>query len=158
MFASDFRRDAREALRKKWLRTSLILLLATLLGATAGITLFETGSGGFEYDMRMMQFGVTLERFRDIMGIVMAVTMAINAISIFIGSLVRVGMFQLADRLIDGEKPRVSMLFPKGVYAKAILLKLLTMLFTTLWSFLFVIPGIIATYRYAMAEYLASYR
>ena len=154
MFASDFRREAREALRKKWLRTSLILLLATLLGATAGITLFETGSGGFEYDMRMLQFGVTLERFRDIMGIVMAVTMVINAISIFIGSLMRVGMFQLGDRLIDGEKPRVSMLFPKGIYAKAILLKLLTMLFVSLWSMLFVIPGIIATYRYAMAEYL----
>ena len=154
MFASDFRRTAREALRGKWIRTALILLLATLLCATAGVTFFETGSGGFEYDMSLMRFGVTLEDFRDIMSIAMTVTMAINVVSIFVGSIVRVGMFQLGDRLIDGEKPRVSMLFPKGIYAKAILLKLLTMLFVSLWSMLFVIPGIIATYRYAMAEYL----
>ena len=154
MFAADFRKMAREALRGKWMRTALILLLATLLGATAGVTLIETGGGGFEYDMSLMRFGITLEKFRDIMGIVMAVTMALNVISVFAGSLVRVGMFQLGDRLIDGEKPRASMLFPKGIYAKAILLKLLTMLFVSLWSMLFVIPGIIATYRYAMAEYL----
>lgn len=154
MFASDFRRMAREALRKKWLRTSLILLLAALLGASSGVTSVELGSGGVEYDMSYLDLGISLEQFRDIVRIGMMIIAALNILSIFVGSLVRVGMFQLGDKLIDGEKPRVSMLFPKGIYWKAVGLKLLTMLFTTLWSLLFVIPGIIASYRYAMAEYL----
>ncbi len=154
MFASDFRREAREALRGKWIRTALILLLAGLLGASAGVTFMDMGSGGMEYDMSLMRFGITLEDFRDIVRVVMAVTMVLNLISVFVGSLVRVGMFRVGECLLDGEKPRVGMLFPKGIYLKAVGVKLLTMLFVSLWSMLFVIPGIIATYRYAMAEYL----
>lgn len=154
MFASDYRREAREALRGNWIRTTLILLLATLLGASAGVTSVDLGSGGVEYDMSLMEYGVSLEQFRDIVRIMLVVLIVLNLISIFIGSLVRVGMFSLGESMFNGEQPRVAMLFPRGIYGKAVGLKLLTMLFVSLWSLLFVIPGIIASYRYAMAEYL----
>ena len=39
------------------------------------------------------------------------------------------------------------------IAAKIILMELLKVIFISLWSFLFVIPGIIAAYRYRLAEY-----
>lgn len=41
-----------------------------------------------------------------------------------------------------------------GMFGRIILLNILTNLFVMLWSLLFVIPGIIAAYRYRMALYL----
>lgn len=53
-----------------------------------------------------------------------------------------------------GEKMPYSSLFDGFAFAgKAILLELVTGIFVVLWSLLFVIPGIIAAYRYSFALY-----
>ena len=39
MYASDYRRIARDALRGKWKKMALFILLAGLLGATGGLSL-----------------------------------------------------------------------------------------------------------------------
>ena len=152
LYTSDFRKMAREALRGKWLRTALILLLAALLGASAGISLMDVDE--MEYDMVYMNLGISLETYRDIISISMGVMLVLNLLSIFVGSLVRVGMFRVGAAVMDGEKPRLGMLFPRGIYWKAVGLKLLATLLVSLWSLLLFFPGIIASYRYAMAEYL----
>jgi len=67
---------------------------------------------------------------------------------------VTVGMAGLGSRVLDGEKPRVSMLFPRGVYWKAVGMNLLRGLLIGFWSLFLVIPGIIAAYNYSMADYI----
>lgn len=57
----------------------------------------------------------------------------------------------------DGETMSINDMF-KGFttdFGKTFLLGLMTSLFTILWSFLFVIPGIIAAYSYSMAFYIS---
>ncbi len=150
--ASDFRKLARTALKGRWLRTGLILLLAALLGASAGIGSVDV-EGNLDYNSSLQSVGISLEAYRTIFGVAMAVMIAVSLVSIFVGALVRVGSFRVCQAVLEGEKPRVGMLFPKGVYWRAVGLKLLSSLLVNLWSLLLVIPGIIASYRYAMAEY-----
>lgn len=70
--------------------------------------------------------------------------LALGIISVFM-KLIRKESYKFED-LFDGFKNYVS----------ALLLTLLTAIFTILWSLLFIIPGIIATYRYAMAFYILN--
>lgn len=60
-------------------------------------------------------------------------------------NLVRQNPFRLED-LFNGFKN----------FTSSFVLFLLTTIFTTLWTFLFIIPGIIARYRYAMAYYILN--
>ena len=77
-----------------------------------------------------------------------------------VGLLVVAGPFVFSWILIikkvyAKEKPEMGDLF-KGFdyFAKALVVYLLKTLYTFLWSLLFIIPGIIKTYSYAMAEYI----
>lgn len=152
-YASDYRKIARTALRGRWLRTALILLLATLLGASMGIGTVDL-EGNLDYNSSLQSVGISLESYRTIVYILLAVTLALSLLSIFVGSLVRVGIYRVGAAVLEGEKPRVGMLFPKGIYWKAVGVNLLTSLLVSLWSLLLIVPGIVASYRYAMAEYL----
>lgn len=65
------------------------------------------------------------------------------------------GYTQYAMRLNRGETAGFSdLLSTFHLAGKIILLQLLTVLFVFLWSLLFVIPGIIAAYRYSQANYI----
>lgn len=60
--------------------------------------------------------------------------------------------------LIEGKRVKFSM-FATGyteAWGKSILLSFLTWIFTILWSFLFVIPGIIKAYSYRMAFFILA--
>lgn len=46
--------------------------------------------------------------------------------------------------------------FKDGRFGATIVMGVLTSIFTFLWSLLFVIPGIVAAYRYAMAPYILA--
>lgn len=63
-----------------------------------------------------------------------------------------VGIIAFFLNLVRRNDPQMSDCFD-GFYefGKSFLLGLLLLLFTTLWTFLFIIPGIIAAYRYSMA-------
>lgn len=163
MKAKDYRARARDALRGKWLKTALIVLLALLLGGSVGVI---TPNMTLNYNMEGNQ-SISAVRPEEIApaseemillamvaGIVVVVVLVMLAYSLFLGSYVRMGLVQLGLKVLDGEQPRLSMLFPSGIYWKAVGLQLVKGLFIVLWSLLFVIPGFIAAYRYAMADYI----
>lgn len=59
--------------------------------------------------------------------------------------------------LVDREEPAIGSLFTYFSYWKtAAATRLLQSLYTLLWSLLFLIPGIIATYSYAMIGYILA--
>jgi len=58
-------------------------------------------------------------------------------------------------KMIRSEQPAFQDLFSAfNMFGRCFLMQLLRSIFTFLWTLLFIIPGIIAVYRYAMAPYL----
>lgn len=180
MKARDFRAQARAALKGKWWITTLLVLLAIILGA-GSLSSFRFGNVDFNFSQNYtdvqnavpaMPYGMTPEMEADISGMEAENLMRIvlpffaalfafaasigMAYSLFLGSWVRVGLVNMLDKLMDGERPRAGMLFREGAYWRSVKLALLRAVFTALWMMLLIVPGIIACYRYAMAEYLLN--
>lgn len=69
--------------------------------------------------------------------------------------VLELGRFETAAALYRGEAPHPSMLFLKmRFFGKALWLAILRAFFTGLWMLLFIVPGVIAFYRYSMAFYI----
>ena len=80
------------------------------------------------------------------------VTLIILALEIFVGSLLEVGgkRFFVLNKT---ENPTVGTIFDafrSGHYVNVVLAMFLKNLFTSLWTLLFVIPGIVKHYEYLM--------
>lgn len=154
MRISDFRAAARAILQGKWLKTAAIVLLAGLLGASVGGTGFSFSDFEVNYSVTPESLGVSAAEFYQVLRTVMLAGLAIVLYALFVGSYVTVGLAGMGSRMLDGENPRVGMLFPRGIYWKAVGMNLMRSLLISLWSLLFVFPGIMASYSYAMADYL----
>lgn len=155
MRTSDYRAAARAVLQGKWLKTAAILLLAGLLGATVGGPGSSISNFDVNYDVSPESIGIVPNaEFYQALSIAMAVAVVIMLYVVFVGSYVNVGLAGLGSRVLDGENPRVGMLFPKGVFWKAVGMNIVRGLLISLGFFLLIIPGIIFTYSYSMADYI----
>lgn len=148
MFASDYRRQAREALKGRWIRTTLLLILAMVLGAGGSV---YGASGSIGSTKVELPAGEPLSKAAVIALIVVAV---IGLWKFFMGSYVNMGLAGMYKRTMEGETPRAGMFFPAGLYWKSLGLSFMSGLFVFLWLLLLIVPGIIASYRYSMAQYL----
>lgn len=169
-YAADFRRIAREALSGKWMIAVLVGLVATLLGGAgsggpelklnidasgahanfqfAGQTIFSTG-GGLNSDIGAFLVGSAI--YITIAAIVMAVVYFV------LGSIISIGYARFNLDLVDRGEPAFETLFGFFSYWKtAAVAKLLQSVCVLLWSLLLIIPGIIATYSYAMTEFILA--
>lgn len=161
MKTRDYRAHARAFLRGNWIKTTAILLLASLLGAHGGISsgFSVSGSGASEQELQLVRNNLQMlpqeywNMLLMIVGIVVVVSLVALLVYIFLGSWVNVGLYNMGWHMMQGEKPRAGMLFVKGIYWKSVRLNLLINIYITLWSMLFFIPGVIAAYRYSMAPY-----
>jgi uncharacterized membrane protein len=158
-FASDFRASARKALSGKWWEAVAAGLLAALLGATgSSVPSFSfsvpTSTGGTgSPTIPEEELAIIMTIFGIAFGIV-----AVVGIALFIlGSIVMPGYAKFNLDLIDGEKPRIGTLFNYfSKWKNALGANLLRTVYTFLWSLLFFIPGIIASYNYAMVPYIVA--
>lgn len=84
-----------------------------------------------------------------------ALQLASFALALFV-SVLTFGFMRYCLRLSRGEKevPVDELVCGFRIFIKVVALNLLTGIFTILWSMLFVIPGIVAAYRYRMAPLL----
>lgn len=169
-YAADFRRIARQALSGKWGIAVIVGLVAVLLGGTgadgpevefnfdgsranasfefAGATIFSTG-GGLGSEISTFLVGSTVYIFFAVL--VMA------AIYFVLGSIVGVGYARFNLELLDRRDPSFEILFAYFSYWKTTAAaRLLQSLYILLWSLLLVIPGIIASYSYAMTDYILA--
>ena len=169
-YAADFRRIAREALSGKWMIAVLVGLVAMLLGGAssggpevklnidasganasfefAGQTNFSTGGG---LDSEIGAFLVGSAIYITLAAIVMAVVYFV------LGSIISVGYARFNLDLVDRGEPGFETLFGYFSYWKTTAIaRLLQSVYILLWSLLFIIPGIIATYSYAMTEFILA--
>ena len=149
MYASDYRRIARDALRGKWKKMALFILLAGLLGATGGLSL-----DGPSVNMQLN--GAARAQWAELLRALATVSAVLGIYQLLIGSWTRVGLYAMCNRVLDGDAPRAGMLFPRCVFWRSVGMNLLRSIYVFLWSMLFVVPGILAAYSYSMADYLLS--
>lgn len=158
LYASDFRRIARESLRGKWALAVGTGFVAGLLGASTTSVGNGGSSGGRDYNG---------ESFREWMNsdiwimlrpwiIALIVTLLVWALVCFIiGGAVTLGYVKFNLNLVDCKEPSFNDLFSQfDRLGAGFCMQFLRGLFVFLWSLLLIIPGIIASYRYAMTPYI----
>lgn len=170
-YASDFRQIARDALRGKWGIAVVAGIIASLLGAISSggpeinFSFNDNGaSAGIEFagqEIYSTGEGLMPELTQLLVGgaIVILIAALVMAAAYFIlGSVIGLGYARFNLGLVDRkESPEIATLFAYFPHWKtSAVAQLLQAVYVALWSLLFVIPGIIAAYSYAMTGYILA--
>ena len=170
-YASDFRSLARNALKGRWTVAVIAGLLAVLLGATATngpeIKLNINDSGADvvlavgDQTIYSIGGGINSDVAGHIVGAATYILLAalVTAVVFFLlGSIMEIGYAKFNLELVDRQKePELGTLFGYFRFWKtAAGAKFLQGLYVFLWSLLFIIPGIVAGYSYAMTRYILA--
>lgn len=169
-YAADFRRIARKVLAGKWAIAVLVGLIAALLGGLGNngpeVKLNVDMSGpnvAFEYaGQTILSTNEGLNSELESLVVGSAVYIAVAAIALAIvyfvlGSIIKVGYARFNLELVDGNEPKFESLFQYfRNWKTTAAAELLQSIYVFLWSLLFLIPGIIASYSYAMTSYILS--
>lgn len=130
----------------------LVCFLATVLGGAVG--------GGSIVRYNLQPDETTLEALpgiRRILTCLAAYATVAGILSFLIGGTVSLGHSRYLLNQFDRRPLSVRDLFSQFYqFGNGFCLHLLTTIYTTLWSLLFVIPGIVASYRYAMAPFILA--
>ncbi len=164
LFAKDFRALARERLRGFWALSIAVALVAMLLGGSVIGNTISFDLSVEEGVQQQLPSNATLEEVLAYIDYVLELMMPLliglgilGIIQFIIGGAVMVGHAQFLLDQFDRKAPQFSVLFSKFKYfGKCFLLHFLTGLFIFLWSLLFIVPGIIASYRYSMAPFILA--
>ena len=169
--AADFRYIAREALKRKWGIAVIAGLIASLLGGLGSdgpevklnIDLSEGANVSFEYAGQTILS--TSGGINDQLGAVLigsAIYIAIAAILLaavyfVLGSVIEAGYARFNLNLVDRTEAKIESLFTYFYNWKTTAAtRFIKTLYCLLWSLLFIIPGIIASYSYAMTGYILA--
>ncbi|MBO6263057.1 MAG: DUF975 family protein [Clostridia bacterium] len=90
--------------------------------------------------------------------IVAAATMLAGVGEFIVAGPLLLGFSMMTIAIVRGNKTGIENLFDgfKTNFVQSLILYILNTIFTALWSLLFVIPGIIAQYRYSMSYYILN--
>lgn len=152
MFARDFRAWARESLQGHWGAAVAVGFVASLLG------------GGWNTIVELSDLNTTVESLnlseflsRDVVAVLMTVSAVMALLTFVLGGVTQFGQCAFHLNLINRREARFSDLFSQFHRIwDGIRMQLVIGLFVFLWSLLLFIPGIIASYRYAMVPYLMA--
>ena len=170
--AEDFRRIARNALTNKWFIAVAVGLVASILGGISG--------GGPELKVNIdgsnisMNFNVAGQTIKSIgtnggvdsevgafilasLPIIIIASLFAAVIYFALGSFIGVGYAKFNLNLVDKKNAAFETLFEYFSHWKTTTIaRLLRALYVFLWSLLFIIPGIVAGFSYAMTDYILA--
>ena len=162
MKAKELRSKAWNALKGRYWWTVLAALVAWIFSAVA---MFGSGSSAASADETNQVADALVQQIESApTGIQTAIfvgcsffTLVAIAIAI-VAPCIRLGYLRFnLDLFTDVEKPSMGLLFSRtGILWKALWLDVLKGLKILAWSLLFVVPGIIAAFRYSQAEYILA--
>ena len=160
MYAADFRAAARRALTGRWLLAVLTGLVAALLGGASGLMEFKVAASNGRV-VGQVQLGLlTLNISPGLWGWLSSMAILALAASFawyVLGSVIQLGYARFNLDLTGGADARLESLFDYFRWFKtAFCARFLTGLFIFLWSLLLIIPGIVASYTYAMVPYILA--
>lgn len=150
MNSSNCRFRARENLAGNWGMSILVAFVAALLGgAIAG--------GSFDLNVDAEVLSQLPPAVLKIITIWTSIASVLGLIQFVVGGPVKLGNCQYLLHQHDKEEMSIHDLFSEfGRWGAGFALNLLTGLFVGLWTMLFIIPGIVASYRYAMAPFILA--
>ena len=176
MYARDYRRIGRESLRGMWPTAILASFVSGLLGCTmygsSWINLNNVVQGNAsvsdmsdtyavaEISDSAIQNFVESDFFMPMMaflGTLLTVLLIYALVCVIIGGAITLGYARFNLNLVDGNQARAGDVFSNiGRVGAGICMWFWRGLYITLWSLLLVIPGIVATYSYAMVPYIMA--
>ena len=167
----DFRAAARRALRGFWLMAIAVTFVTSLLGGVAVSGGFPGGSRT-EIDMEELQalpdaegnplveMVAYMNQYNESHPYVAATARFLGvlaAVQLLVGGPVMLGYIRFKLHRLDGEEAKFSDLFSCfDRFLEGLWMRIRTLLQIILWTLLFIIPGIVAAYRYAMVPYLMA--
>jgi len=162
--AFDFRKTAREALAGKWWLALITGLIASVLGGVAKsgpqikLELSTESGANFNFIGRNFALDPALISFIASAAVIIVLVALVFGVAYFIlGSFVAVGYAQFNLDLVDGKDAEPGTLFSYYKnWATTSVSALLRTVYIFLWSLLFIIPGIVASYSYAMTDYILA--
>lgn len=150
MTASDYRARAREILSGKWGMAILVTLVASLLG---GILVGASFSLELDLDEELLRYIPKV--VRTYLAIAASIGGILGFVTFIIGGTVKLGYCKYLLKLHDGEEGELKDLFSEfDRFGDGFVLSLLTGIYVFLWTLLFIIPGIVACFKYAMAPFI----
>lgn len=160
MYAANFKQKAREALRGNWGKAVGTGLVASLLGA--GITAAKSvgnSAGSSSYDSISDLNGIIPEEFQLgyllLLSILSFTAIVFTLVHFIVGGAATLGYAKFNLNLVDAKPASFADLFSEfNRFGAGFVMQLLRTVYTFLWSLLFVIPGIYASYGYAMTPYI----
>ena len=158
MFTSaDYRAFARNALRGKWLTAALTASIASLIGAS----LVGGGTSAVEFseeEIQIITSNLSAEQvllFTKILWGIFAYSVIMGIVSFIVGGAAQLGYARFNLQLADGKDAKISDLFSQfHRLADGFLMSLLQTVYLIGWTMLFVIPGIVKSFSYAMTPYV----
>lgn len=156
MTTEELRAIARDALQGRRLHAFIIGLLAALMGASVfGVTL-NINFKDVSNVKALLDSGIFL-RYRLAFLVGGGILALYLLLRLVIGGAATLGYAKYNLDLVDGRETDITQLFSQFHRLwPGFCLQFQRWLYTALWTLLFVIPGLIAQYRYAMAAYILA--
>ena len=161
LLSRDFRKIARENLRGRWFPAIVVGFLGGLLGAVMDVSysteiFTQTGTSNTDALDQLKSAGVYDAILPFLIGLGITL-IAMVLIQLVIGGAVTLGYAQFFLNVIDDNDPSVGNLFShiRRLW-EGFCMQFFRGMMVMLWSILFVIPGYIALYRYAMTPYIMA--
>ena len=159
-YAADFRAEARDALRGRWPIAVLTGFVASLIGAsiaTSGGGSSNNNSDSTRSVIQEFQLTEFWLQYRTIIIAAIVVLVIWLIITIVIGGAGKLGYAIFNLKLVDNKEVEFKDLFSQfHRLDDGFCMNFLVGLYTVLWTLLFIIPGIIKGYSYAMTPYILA--
>ena len=159
-YAADFRAEARDALRGRWPIAILTGFVASLIGAsiaTSGGGRSNSNSDSTRSVIQEFQLTEFWLQYRTIIIAVLVVLVIWLMVTIVIGGAGKLGYAIFNLKLVDNKDVDFKDLFSQfHRLGDGFCMNFLVGLYTVLWTLLFIIPGIIKGYSYAMTPYILA--
>ena len=154
MKLKDIRANAREALKGNWFIAIVASFIAGTFGAlSSGFS--SAGAGEVEEFSKLSE--LTTEEILVTVAVFGGITLLGLIISIAISAFITIGYAQFNLDLVDGYDPKISTIFSKGKQIRTtIAANILVFLRVFFGLILFIVPGVIAAFKYSMVNYIIA--
>lgn len=170
----DFRAAARNALRGFWTLAVIVTLVAAILGGVSSVSAPSLDFNFGEEDISMEEiqqipgasenpFVAVMQYVREYydqhpaLKVISGILGVLAMVQFVVGGPVMLGYTRFKLHRMDGEEAKFSDLFSAfDQFIEGLWMRVRTFLQVFAWTLLFIIPGIVAAYRYAMVPYLMA--
>ena len=157
MYARDFRARARAAIKGHWGTAIAVALVAAILAGSNPMFSVTVSSQNSYSDYLGDYIDLSNYLNWQMLSLLATVLVVGSLLALVIGGCIEMGQATFNLHLMLGQRAVFPDLFSQFHRLGAgIAIVILRSVFVWLWSLLFVIPGIIATYRYAMMPFLMA--